>query len=106
MLDYVSGSSPQPEVPENLSGHKCPYAEPAKNLKKGSKGDGVRWIQWMLEECGYSVGKYGIDGDFGGDTRSAVRKLQKDSGLVVDAIVGPLTRAALKAAYEQKEAAR
>lgn len=106
MLDYVTAGSQVPETPATPADKGCPYTEPSTNLKKGAKGDGVRWVQWMLTECGYSVGRYGVDGDFGNDTRTAVRTFQKDSRLSVDAIVGPLTRAALKAAYEKKEAAR
>ena len=66
MLDYVDGST-EPTSPEkpDAPATACPYAEPARNLKKGAKGDGVKWIQWMLEACGYSVGRCGIDGDFG-----------------------------------------
>lgn len=75
MLDYVSGDLPaapvDPEKPEETDG-ECPYAEPDKNLKKGSKGEGVKWLQWMLCACGYDVGKAGIDGDFGSATRAAV----------------------------------
>lgn len=105
MLDYVTGSMEptQPDVPvQPVAPSKCPYAEPDRNLKKGAKGEGVKWIQWMLTECGYSVGKCGIDGDFGSATRTAVRSFQKDSKLSVDAIVGPLTRAALKKEVETR----
>jgi peptidoglycan hydrolase-like protein with peptidoglycan-binding domain len=84
------------EPPEAVK--RCPYAEPDKNQKKGSKGEGVKWLQWMLCACGYDVGKAGIDGDFGSATLSAVRAFQKAEALVVDGIAGKLTRAALKAA--------
>lgn len=72
------------------------------STKKGAKGDDVRWLQWMLEACGYSVGKCGIDGDFGSATRAAVRLFQREHSLSVDAIAGPLTRAALKETYQNK----
>ena len=49
----------------------------------------------MLEQAGYSVGTYGIDGDFGKDTLAAVKAFQQDRGLKVDGIVGPKTWAAL-----------
>ena len=99
MLDYMSGDVAQDTVDEA----ECPYAEPAKNLKKGSEGTGVQWIQWMLESCGYSVGSYGIDGDFRSATHSAVTKFQRDQKLEVDGIVGKLTRAALKEAQPKLE---
>lgn len=106
MLDYVNGDAEQaqPVEPEKpIEQGKCPYAEPTKNLKKGAKGEGVKWIQWMLTACGYSVGKCGIDGDFGSTTRSAVKKFQKEKKLEVDGIVGTLTRKALKAALPEDE---
>ena len=56
----------------------------------------------MLEACGYSVGKCGIDGDFGSATRAAVRLFQREHALAVDAIAGPLTRATLKEIYRNK----
>ncbi|MBQ8616426.1 MAG: peptidoglycan-binding protein [Clostridia bacterium] len=96
MLDYIGEVIPvEPEKVEtpNITGD-CPYAEPTSNLKKGATGDGVRWIQWMLTKCGYSVGSAGIDGKFGSDTRSAVRSFQEDKKISVDGIVGSLTRAA------------
>ena len=96
MLDYIGEVIPvEPEKVEtpNITG-ECPYAEPTSNLKKGATGDGVRWIQWMLTKCGYSVGSAGIDGKFGSDTRSAVRSFQEVKSLSVDGIVGSLTRAA------------
>ena len=102
MLDYVD----EPTVPDSPEKSEipatCPYVEPTRNLKKGAKGDDVRWLQWMLEACGYSVGKCGIDGDFGSATRAAVRLFQREHSLSADAIAGPLTRATLKEIYRNK----
>lgn len=93
MIDYVDGEiETTPESVDPGSGD-CPYAEPTANQKKGSKGEGVIWVQWMLEACGYSVGVRGIDGDFGSATLAAVEAFQRDHGLSVDGIVGKLTRA-------------
>ena len=61
-------------------------------LRRGSKGDSVRECQTLLEKAGYSVGSCGIDGDFGRATLAAVKAFQADHGLVVDGIVGPVTR--------------
>lgn len=85
MLDYVSGGAapvePEqpatPEKPDSNSNVKCPYPEPDQSLKKGSKGEGVKWLQWMLTKCGYSVGPCGIDGIFGSATRSAALRYQQ-----------------------------
>ena len=105
MIDYVSDASAAPDSPASPdapgdSSVMCPYQEPTKNQKKGMKGEGVRWVQWMLEHCGFSVGSCGIDGDFGTDTRSATRKFQRKWKLEVDGIVGIKTRAALKGVFE------
>ncbi len=67
-----------------------PYPEPTKNLKKGSKGNDVRWLQYALSQRGYSLV---CDGIFGTKTDETVRAFQADHGLVVDGIVGPATRA-------------
>ncbi len=57
-------------------------------LRKGSSGKPVKALQILLDYFGYNIGKCGIDGDFGSDTNSAVRKFQKDSGIEIDGIVG------------------
>lgn len=76
-----------------------PYAAPTKNIARGAKGEGVKWLQWELTDAGISCGMHGIDGDFGKDTLAAVLRFQ---GLVFpnapkewDGIVGPKTRAKL-----------
>ena len=97
LLDYVDGNAiPAVEPVQPVDGYDCPYAEPDRIQKKGSKGDGVRWVQWMLVKHGYDVGKTGIDGDFGSATDAAVKQFQKQNALEVDGEVGKLTRAALK----------
>jgi DNA invertase Pin-like site-specific DNA recombinase len=55
----------------------------------------VRTVQRALTSHGYSVGAPGIDGRFGPLTAGAVRRLQADSRLVIDGIVGPRTRRVL-----------
>lgn len=60
-------------------------------VKRGSKGDAVKKLQEILISKGYSCGSYGVDGDFGADTESAVKRYQKDHGLTVDGIVGKKT---------------
>ena len=67
-----------------------PYAEPVASIKKGMRGNGVRWVQYQLNDKGGY--KLIVDGIFGGLTDGAVRDFQKAHGLVVDGIVGPQTR--------------
>lgn len=64
-------------------------------LKKGMKGEYVKLLQTKLVNKGYSVGSYGIDGDFGSATLRAVQQFQRDNGLDPDGVVGAKTWAAL-----------
>lgn len=92
--------APAPSVPSKPTTNANPYKMPNWNLSKGSTGEGVKWLQWELKQRGYNLGSYGIDGDFGNMTDKAVRAFQRDSGLVVDGIVGSKTRQALMASRQ------
>lgn len=72
---------------------KNPYTEPTTTLKSGAKGEGVKWLQWELNQSG---AKLTIDGSFGPATLAAVKAYQKSHNLTVDGIVGPATRKSLK----------
>lgn len=74
-------------------GGKCPYAQPSGSLRKGSKGNGVRWLQWWLRLWGYSIT---ADGVYGPKTEDAVKKFQKRLGLEADGVAGTKTKNALK----------
>ena len=67
---------------------------PSKTLKKGSKGDQVKYLQKFLNW--YGNYKLAVDGIFGAATDSAVRKFQIEQNLDPDGIVGPLTRNKMK----------
>lgn len=60
-------------------------------VSKGSQSVAVNMLQAALIAHGYSIGAYGIDGDFGNDTLMAVRDFQRNHGLEVDGIVGQQT---------------
>ena len=62
-------------------------------LKMGYSGEFVRNWQIFLNLNGYSCGF--ADGIFGVKTDVAVRKWQKDHGLIPDGIIGPKTWASL-----------
>ena len=73
-----------------------PYPEPIKILKKGSKGDGVRWLQSELQRLGYSLK---VDGIFGPKTEKLLRQFQASAFTDPkehDGICGSLTRQKLK----------
>lgn len=78
-----------PEKPKN------PYSHNNKLiLKRGSKNESVRWLQWELNQRG----NYGlaIDGSFGPATAKALADWQSKNGLVADSICGSKTFAKLE----------
>jgi peptidoglycan hydrolase-like protein with peptidoglycan-binding domain len=66
-------------------------------LKSGDKGAAVRKLQQALIDAGFSLPRFGVDGNFGSETTAAVYDLQRASGLAggmgkgFDGIVGPTT---------------
>lgn len=94
--DYAKLATPEVKPAPKPSVKKCPYAEPTKDLRRGSKGNGVSWVQWYLNKAAGE--KLAVDGVFGKLTKAAVLSFQKNKKLVQDGIVGPKTRAALKKA--------
>lgn len=60
----------------------------SETLRKSSKGDGVKELQNFLMKNGFDLPKYGADGNFGSETKSAVEEFQKTNGLRVDGVVG------------------
>lgn len=76
-----------------LATYSSNYSEPTILIKKGTLGNGVKWVQDMLNHNGYSLT---VDGSFGNATYNAVIDFQKNKKLEVDGIVGKTTRNALK----------
>lgn len=70
-------------------------------IRKGCKGEDVKYVQTILYNLGYDLGKYGIDGDFGSATQAAVKEFQRDNRLNPDGVVGPLTYEALEKANKK-----
>ncbi|MEG2782200.1 MAG: peptidoglycan-binding domain-containing protein, partial [Oscillospiraceae bacterium] len=70
------------------------FNEPKKYITKGDKGISVQWVQYELVRLCYNIGG-GIDGRCGPITTEAIRKFQKNHGLVSDGKAGPLTREAM-----------
>ena len=69
------------------------YPEPTRVLRRGMKGDDVKWLQTALTRIGYQTA---ADGVFGRGTEINVKAFQRDAGLSADGIVGPATLRALK----------
>lgn len=61
----------------------------------GQTGDRVKKLQQALNALGFNCGK--VDGKFGPQTLSAVKKFQNAMGITVDGRVGPQTKGKFKA---------
>lgn len=72
-------------------------------LKKGMEGEDVRRLQQILMELDYALPRWGADGEFGGETLSALKKLQAALGVEADGIYGGETHAALTAMLDQDD---
>ena len=75
---------------------ECSISEPflsSATIREGAAGNHVQSLQWYLKEWGYYTGS--LDGEYGPDTREAVKLFQLDAGIGVDGIVGPNTQGAL-----------
>lgn len=64
-------------------------------IRKGDKGPVVKYAQELLIKKGYSLPRYGADGDFGKETLTAVKAFQKANGLTADGVIGAKTWAKL-----------
>ena len=82
----------------------CGYAtenesyDPEGTIRRGAKGEDVRYIQQLLVEQGY-LNAGGADGIFGGGTEKALMHYQQDRNLNPDGIAWPQTRADLEHDY-------
>ena len=68
----------------NVKPPQTEYALGSWLLTKGTEGNDVKQLQEYLLQLGYSLPKYGADGDFGSETEAAVRAFQKTEGFEVD----------------------
>jgi peptidoglycan hydrolase-like protein with peptidoglycan-binding domain len=79
-----------------------PYQTPRNVvIKKGMSGDAVRWLQWALVRSkSYLLNtKSQVDGHFGNNTLTALKKFQKKNGLAADGYCGPATQARICELY-------
>ena len=78
--------------------NQCPFREPTINLRQGSRGEGVKWLQWHLNKF---LGRKALveDGIFGAGTKNALINFQKSvftNPKDWDGICGVQTRKKLK----------
>lgn len=73
-----------------------------QTLKRGSKGEEVKFLQqallsggWFGTSSDFDKTEVYVDGDFGPKTEAAVRRFQAANNLVADGVVGPKTWAAM-----------
>lgn len=88
---------PAPQEPEAVT-----PAFPGTLLRQGSRGDDVRLMQSYLRAIAAaypSVPTLNADGVFGPITDGVVRAFQREFGLAVDGIIGPITWAKVVSVY-------
>lgn len=98
VLRYREGSYPWEE--NAAGGAQTPAEETVQLrtlplLRRGSAGDAVRAVQYLLLTRGLTLPRCGADGDFGAETENAVKEFQRFAGLEADGECGALTWAAL-----------
>lgn len=100
--DAICGAITRQKLIENKSKvigvkPKNPYTRPTRILKKGCKGDDVKYVQWLLNQKGYNLS---TDGSYGSITASVVLDFQKkafpNQPSEHDSVVGSKTLAKLE----------
>ena len=66
-----------------------------RTLKQGSQGPAVIKVQQALVDLGFPLPRFGVDGDFGAETKQSLQAFQRSATLSDDGIVGPNTMAQL-----------
>jgi peptidoglycan hydrolase-like protein with peptidoglycan-binding domain len=75
--------------------HKQRRTRVAAKTIGGAPKEAVKKFQEKLLALGYTLPKFGADGDYGSETVGAVRQFQASNGLKVDGFVGPNTWGAM-----------
>lgn len=66
---------------DGIAGPETLSKTPTISTSTGWNHAAVRPLQVYLQTLGYDLGKYGVDGKFGRDMRSCIKKYQRDIGL-------------------------
>lgn len=93
VYDFVPGETVE-AVPA-ITGAPVSLADHPLVVRGSKHHEFVKEMQKLLTKAGYSLPKFGADGDFGAETLKALKAFQKDHGLKADGKCGPLTWAEL-----------
>lgn len=72
-----------------------------RTLSKGDTGEDVKALQEALLKLGYTLPRWGADGDFGTETLAVLEAFQKEAGVAVTGVYDAATKAALVASVGQ-----
>lgn len=97
---FTGGSAAKPDTPAS----ECMLG--TRTLRRESKGTDVKDLQEVLLQLGYSLPKYGADGEFGSETEAALKKFQAKAGIKQDGIYGSETHQALMDAVADADAGK
>ncbi|WP_299441120.1 DUF4157 domain-containing protein [uncultured Aquimarina sp.] len=70
-----------------------------QTLRKGNTGAAVSLMQQGLVDAGFPLPRFGVDGIFGNETRTALQNFQRASSLGADGILGPSSMSALDSLF-------
>jgi hypothetical protein len=99
-VDYTAQTAKEPEADKVVSVGTLG----SRLLKKGCKGDDVKTLQELLLELGYSLPRYGADGEFGSETALAVKNFQYINDLTADGLYGEKSHEVMMDILAEREA--
>ena len=97
---FIGGSVAKPDTPASE------YTLGTRTLRRESKDTDVKALQEFLLQLGYSLLKYGADGEFGSETEAALKKFQAKAGIKQDGIYGSETHQELMDAVADADAGK
>ncbi|MCM1499412.1 MAG: leucine-rich repeat protein [Clostridium sp.] len=101
-IQYNGSSSALASTGTDTTNPGSPYPVPSGNLKNGSRGDLVKWVQKFLNDV--RGAGLAVDGIYGSGTTNAVKTFQQQNGLTADGIVGSQTTAKMLSLWRSKAA--
>jgi len=93
----VTVSAPKTEVKTEVVTKPSTSYDSVLGKGRNNRKSDIVSLQKDLIAKGFSLPKYGADGDFGTETEEAVKAFQRKVGITVDGLVGPVTLAKLNA---------